>query len=169
MNPYKVPFSGFKLKGETMAKLIINAQTKGVENMDQEIMATICKVLVIYNKEGKTCYFTKWKPFFHALFPSEMQQSKKGMWLPTLANALKYLVDNNIIGLTKKTFKNGEGNLYAIRADQEENVINILDSFGREYDDQLMEEIMTFFNENEQSGGGFKSQSVSFDQMGFNN
>jgi len=176
------------LQGDKMAKLTINSETNEVNDINQEIMVTALKVLALYDNNEKVCYFSKWKPFFNNLFPTEKMKTKNGYWIMALSaptsyaldqdgnqyikneGALAFLVRQGFIEEHEKAFKSGfTGKLYNIKAGKRDKVDEILNNFVRDFDAQLFEEIQAEYDkmENSQDTNNFKSSTASFASMGF--
>ena len=81
--------------------------------------------------------------------------------------ALQILLNLNYITKTDKKFKNGSGSLYSIKESSLNSLIEVMEANTRDYDDQLLEEIMQVFNDKESGEGTFKSTATSFAEMGF--
>lgn len=175
------------IEGDKMAKLIISEETNEVTDINQEIMLVVLKVLSIYKNNDKTCYFSKWKPYFFKTFPSLVTNTKSGKWIMNLSSptrfakdadgnqyiemegAIAFLVRSGFVTETDKEFKNGfTGKLYTINASSAGKVNKILNNFVREFDDQLYTEIEELYNEKEKSQqSNYKSGTSSFSAMGF--
>jgi len=147
-----------------MAKKQLTITTKGLDFdlRDREVMLVLLKLVAFYQQKSRTLYLGKWTKFFNALFPEEV---KKGSVF-AVGRAKKFLVEKEYVKIIQPQGK--EYHLLAVNPDKIETIIEVLNKFTRDYDEELFELIEDYYNTNDSGlgDGKFKSSVETFSDMG---
>jgi len=149
---------------------VTRIKTKGMEfaERDLEVFQVVLRVMVYYFAKDKKFYAGKWRAFFNEVLPDAQYQHKNFKpQVYAVKDAIKYLVEEGLCEEYVQEGKNGNYSLHKLKKEKAKEIINIIENNPKDYDSDLLQDIATYYLNQEQDrpAGKFESSRQAFDTL----